>query len=518
MKRFLEKYYGIVPLFLLCLFFAWKAVDFPIHDFTNYYFGGYFLANNTFDYQIYFPHHFNKTIADLGYEHLFGSFAPNTPFLALVFLPFSMLSLASAKLVFNGISIVLFLLSIWRLTSFYKIKPMHVALLAVVFFIPIKNNLLFGQVYFLLFFLLGESWLSYKKGQFKMMAFLLGFAILLKIFPALLMLIFLFKKEFKTLLYTAISCVILLLISVYFSGLEVWIYCIKVVLPKASNGEIATAFVDNYQSVLMFFKRWFVFDAVENPEAMPAISSLFPAVMVGFKIVILAIGFYITQKVSRALWVFSYWIIAMILLSPYGSTYTFILLIFPYLALSKSKLPHKEKVFFAFLLLLINNLPLSWFKLSSFPFSYIRLIFLSLFFLSFVSIVYKKINWKIVGLAFVIPFALLLIPFQESFITPHYLLEKDSPILVYDYKIEANQLTYFYWNEKGENHKTIPLECAKIRQTEIIENQVHYDGKLITNDKSNKLKPVIIDDKIVIYLSDFERGIGFYTLRKIDLH
>ena len=55
------------------------------------------------------------------------------------------------------------------------------ALLPLLFFIPIKNNLLFGQVYFLLFFLLSESWVAYEKKQFKTMAALLGVAILMKI-------------------------------------------------------------------------------------------------------------------------------------------------------------------------------------------------------------------------------------------------------------------------------------------------------------------------------------------------
>lgn len=518
MKPFFQKYYGLFSIALLCLFYVWRAIDFPIHDFTNYYFGGYFLANGTFNASVYFPYHFNQAIANLGYQGLFGSYAPNTPFLALVFYPFSLLSLASAKLVFNSISVLLFVYSIQRLASVYKVKPMYLFLIPIVFFIPIKNNLLFGQVYFALIFLLSESWIAYKKNRFVTMSLCLSFAILLKVFPVLFLLHFLFKKELKPFLYTCLFSGLLLLISMAISGSTVWLYYFETVLPKASNGEIATAFVDNYQSVFMFFKRIFIFDAVENPGAIIDFPGLFHAVLLTFKIGILAVGFYISRKVSDGFWVFSYWILAMLLLSPYGSSYTLLLLIFPYLAISKSKLEVKEKVFFVIVMLLINMLPLSIFRLSVFPFSYIRLIFFGLLFLVFILVFYKKVEWQNVAKVSVIAIILMLLFQSNHSGKSAYLLDKDSPILIYDYQINGEELTYYYWNEKGKNHHSVFMKSSHFLTAEIKNNQVLYKGKSITNDNSHKVKPMIIDDKTLIYLSDFDRGIGFYTLRKIDLH
>ena len=512
-----QKYYGMIPLIFICAFFAWKAIDFPIHDFTNYYFGGYFLAQDTFNYLTYYPYHFNKAIAELGYQHLFGSYAPNTPFLALFFYPFSFLKLTTAKLIFNGMSILLFLFGVMRLVLFYNIKPVYLILLPILFFIPIKNNLLFGQVYFLLFFLLSESWLAYEKKQFKTMAIFLGFAILLKVFPVLLVLLFLFKKEFKPLLFTVLFCGILTAITIAFTGLEIWLFYFKTVLSKASDGEIATAFVDNYQSVFMFLKRMLVADVVENPNAIIVIPQLFPALLLGFKVALLAIGFYISRKTSDSMLVISYWILAMLLLSPYGSTYTFILLIFPYLAMAKSDLSNVKKIGFAIGLVVLMNLPLAIFKDWIFPFSFFRLLIFGFGFIGFLTLLYQKINWKIVGTLALV--AISLMGFKDySPTNSTYFLEKNSPILIYDYTITNQQLTYFYWNEKGENHTTIPIEYIEIVEPEIIQNQIHYNGKLITNDNSNKKKPIIINHKTLLYLSDFDRGIGFYTLRKRYIH
>ena len=115
MKSVVSKYYPWLPLLLLCGYYGYKAIDFPIHDFANYYFGGKFLVEGHFNSDIYFPYEFNKAIFHLGHSGIFASYAPNTPFLAVFFALFSIFSLAVAKLIFNGISVVLLVFSLYRL-------------------------------------------------------------------------------------------------------------------------------------------------------------------------------------------------------------------------------------------------------------------------------------------------------------------------------------------------------------------------------------------------------------------
>lgn len=518
MKGLLEKNYGLIPLILLCAFYTYKAIDFPVHDFSNYYFGGKFLANSKFNSTIYFPYEFNKAILNLGYSGLFTSYAPNTPLLALFFYPISFLSLATAKLIFNSISVLLFIYSLNRLVLFYKINPNHVLLVPILFFVPIKNELLFGQVYFLLFFLLSEFWLAYEKEQPKKMALFLSLAIFLKVFPILLIFIFLFKKQFKPLIYIAISCSLLFLISVLFTGFDIWIFYFKNVLTKASNGEISGAYVDNYQSVFMFLKRLIVFDEIENPDAFLNSPFLFFALTSALKIGLIITGYFVCKRVSNFLFIFSYWILTTILISPYGSTYTFILLLFPFFVLTKSDISNIKKVVFLSLLLLINNLPLAYFLENRFPFSYIRLFALASFFIFFLSLIYRKINWKIITLSTILPCLLIALFKKSEIVNSTYFLHKNAPILVYDYKILNNQLTYFYWTEKGEKTASIALKTQTVIKVELKNNQIFYNKKQFTFDKSNKLKPMLINNKKLIYLSDYDRGIGFYALRELNLN
>lgn len=518
MKKFLLKYYSLIPLFLLCSFYTFLATDFPVHDFANYYFGGKLLTQGNFNSNIYFPYEFNKSISDLGYQNIFASYAPNTPFLAILFTPFSWFSVAKAKFIFNCISVILFIYSIFRLSFFYKIKPGYVILIPLLFFVPIKNDLLFGQVYLLLFFLLSEFILAYEKKQLAKASLFLSLAIFLKVSPILLVLFFLFQKQFKPLFYTFGISFLLLVFSIVFTGFNVWEFYINSVLTKSFNGEIATAYVDNYQSVFMFLKRLFIYDSVENPHPFFHANSLFLAVVFAFKVSVLILGYFISKKKSSSLYHYSYWILAMVLLSPYGSTYTFIVFLIPFISILKSEISYTKLTLLFSMLFLVNNLPLSFFIEKNFPFSYLRLFLLIILFVVFIVFIFQKsvLIKSIVfgGIAFFLGTFFHQVKTQKS----ENFLANESPILIFDYTIKNKALTYFYWNENGVNQQSITLKRNDFIELEIKNNQIFYRQRQYTFDKSNKIKPILINHKTILYLSDYNRGIGFYTLRKIKIN
>lgn len=517
MKALQEKYYAWIPLVLFCGFYAYKAVGLDIHDFTNYYFGGYLLGEKQFVPEIYFPYWFNQQITGLGYPPAFAGFAPNTPFLAALFYPLTFLSLAWAKLAFNCLSVLLFLYSAVRLANFYSVKTVYVLFLPVFFLVPIRNEILFGQVYFLVFFLLAESWLAYEKKQFPKTALFLSLAISLKIFPALLLALFLFRKQFRLLLYTVSFCAAIICLTAIFCGFDVWMFYFQNVLSKASAGGIASAYVPNYQSVFMFLKHLMVYDAAENPGAFLHFPVLFSLLVSGFKIALLAIGFYVSRKITDSLVVISYWMLAIILVSPYGSTYTFILMLFPFFVLARAEIPKTKKILLFALLLFVTNFPISLFMGHPFPISFLRLFALVGFFGLFLTLVFRAVNWKMVSAASLLAMALLFVFRKETPPQSAYFLDGDAPLLIYDYKVADGRLTYFYWNQNGKNEASIPLRFSRVVPADLSQKDIYYFGKRIPSDSGNKQKPIVIDGKTLLYLSDFDRGIGFYTLRKIDL-
>ncbi len=501
---------------LLCIIYIYKTHFLSIHDFANYYFGAYFLKEGLFTTDIYFPYYFNKNIADLGYQNIFVSYAPNTPFLAILFYPLTFLKLTTAKLIFNILSSGLFLFSVTRLLNYFKIKKEYIILLPILFFIPLKNNLLFGQVYFLLFFFLSEGFLAYQKKQFKTMAIFWTLAIFLKVFPILLTLFLLFKKEFKALRYLIFFSAILLLISITINGLEVWQFYFIKVLPRASSGEIAGEFVDNYQSIFMFLKRLLVYDAVYNSDAIWHQPQLFKAVLIFIKVFLIGIGYYVTTKSKNNIFTVSLWLLISVLLSPYGSTYTFILLLFLYVYLVKLVGVKRRNILLILLFIIGNNVKISN---TGFPLNYMRLLVLIGFIILLLWRFKAYIKFtEILIIAFIVGVLNYFTLQNKSKSTK--LIAQKTPILMYKYQVINNKLNYFYWNEKGQNRKETNVVIKKINTKDVTikNNQVYYKNKQITNTKSNKKQVYLLNEKQVIYLSDAKRGIGFYELRQIRIN
>jgi hypothetical protein len=94
-----------------------------------------------------------------------------------------------------------------------------------------------------------------------------------------------------------------------------------------------------------------------------------------------------------------------------------------------------------------------------------------------------------------------------------------TPILTYDYEFKDNKINYQFWNENGENSKEVSYiyKTLDSSSVQIIDNQLYYKEKQITNDNSNKKKAIVIDNKKVVFLSDANLGIGFYGIKQLDL-
>ncbi len=507
-KYITTNFLGYIFIALVCAVFIFQATNFVPHDFSNYYFGAEFLKLGKFNSDIYFPHIFNQEIAAMGNKNLFVSYAPNTPFLAIFFYPFTFLSLATAKLIFNILSLGLFLYSLRKLVKNYQIKPLFLFLIPLVFLIPFRNNFLFGQVYLLLFFLLSEGFLAYKKERFLKMGIFWGIAILLKVFPVLLFGMLLFKKKYKAIIHLGVACIILLTFSIFINGFEVWDFYFNTVLAKSGNGEIAGEFVQNYQSMFMFLKFLF-------PENTLAFSLL----LLFFKLFLLVISYFVSIKESSLLKVFSFWIFTSILLSPYGSTYTNLLLLFSFLYFLKEGKFDTKNTLILLLFIGITFLPISYFSKFELPFSFPRLILMLLLFFMIIKETLLKINWK-KSVVFIAPVMFIYFFFfipQEEATSPQSLSKKH--ILTYDYSVKNGKLNYMYWNNQGKNSQETSVKVTSLDTINItlINNQVFYKSKQLTFENDNKLNPAIINNNQIIYLSDAKKGIGFYSLVKIAL-
>ncbi len=499
---------------MLLGYFIYKAAGAPYSDFAGYYFGSAELLHGNYQ-NVYDPYTLNALIAQKGYAGIYVSYAPFPPFTSIVFAPFLLLPIGIAKIAFNIFSVVLFLMAIKRAIKYFNIPAWLVWLIPVVFLIPLRNNIFFGQAYLLLFALLLEGFMAYKKGRSMLAASLWAVAIVFKLFPLVILFFLVAKKQYKQVMYCSAACLLLGSISVLLNGFASWQYYVFTIFPRATNGELNDSYTWLFQSAFMLGKNLFVYDDIQNPQVLFNSTPAFIICMVLFKAVVLASCVGITWSRKATDWLaFAGWIIASMLLSPNGSSYSLILLLIPLLALANSK---RVYLYISIaLLFLISAIPVQslagWPLLLQFP----RLYLMLLLFVLLIIVSGTRLPFK----PFIAFWVLLLLADAGKMFTrtdnSRYLLKEELP-LVYAYGIKDNRLVYYYWDEKGR-HETMTGYSVQQHSTgdvRIQNNQVFYKDQQLTATPDRKKQAMLIDGKDVIYLSDKNRGFGFYTLRSV---
>jgi hypothetical protein len=218
------------------------------------------------------------------------------------------------------------------------------------------------------------------------------------------------------------------------------------------------------------------------------------------------------------------WLMASILISPNGSTYSLVLLLFPLLALFSEKNTLGTRFMIMLLVLLICNIPVHYFEQLTFILQFPRLYLMLLLFSILIFYEGVRVNYLLLSSLLILFIAMQVQPLNlfSSSTTDNssYLLSKEEHLLIYDYDVKNGQLVYNYWSDEGPAlaETGIPLSITGDKFVEVKNNQLYYKGKKITNTADRKLKPEMMNDNTIIYLSDKNRGVGFYTLRKLKLN
>src|SRR5262249_44028199 len=138
-----------LPLLVLFGYGLKRSLSAPASDFAAYYAGSKEIIHGRWP-NAYRLEPLNEAVAAEGSSGAFVSFSPFPPFPAAVLAPFLLFPLGIAKLVFNLLSCGVFGVTLWRCSRVFSIPPLLIFLTPIVFFIPILNNLIFGQAYLIL--------------------------------------------------------------------------------------------------------------------------------------------------------------------------------------------------------------------------------------------------------------------------------------------------------------------------------------------------------------------------------
>lgn len=488
------------PLVVVLLALVIHSINKPIGDFGNYYYASKFLLNGTWGIWVYDPASFNLHIYALGQRNFFLSYTPVPP-LANLYVPFALMPIWWAKLIWNIGNGMLLMLTMFRIAKHYPVHQFFWWLVPIVFLIPLRNNFNEGQSYILVLCLLTEGFLQFKKGNLWAMALLWALGIHLKITPAFVLGFLLVNREFKAACYVLLVSVVLLLISMPLIGFETCYTYLTEILPRLYKGEINHTYALNYQSMQVMLKTMLVPDALDNTQAIFNNPSLYHRLLLLFKVAIALPAVICTfYKLNHEV-KFSIWLLCSMLISGYGNSFSMLFLLLPavFLYPQLEERPLLRGLFSGFLMA-TTLIPFYWFSEMPLLFKFPRLISL----IGIYVVALKVANFR--GNIFYIAAIIIscVWPVSKDASPQNYFITNKRPMLIYDIAVNHNQLEVSYFDATGPAKEYVPLNF-KVNEVKEIEQ--------VPKKAYRRQKSLLINDSINIYLSDINRGVGFNSLR-----
>jgi hypothetical protein len=232
-------------IFVIAFLTMFKSVFLGIFpDFSAYYYGS--MGNNILNYP---------------------------PFVTILFFPFSFFSIVTASKIWVLFSIFFLLLTLHLCFKLFKVRflsltAMILSSLAFIYF-PVKFTLGMGQINILVLLFVALTFYFYIKNKDLYSGICLGVSIMLKLFPVLLILYFLFLRKFKILIFAMLAFISLGGISYLFIKPEInnyyWQHLFSV---------LSSVPVDYYNQALSGFLARSI-DSITNRDFLRIVISIF---------------------------------------------------------------------------------------------------------------------------------------------------------------------------------------------------------------------------------------------------
>jgi len=161
---------------------------------------------------------------------------PITPFSTLIFWPLTFFGALAAKHIWILFNLALLAPIGWIVRSLTGLAPRRVALAIFISF-PLYRNLLYGQFYIFLLFLILASCISYLRGWKSLSGALIAIAAVCKVFPLLLFIVFIRRREWKALASGIVTACLAVGCSIAVFGVTLHRVWLLQILPWVMHGE-----------------------------------------------------------------------------------------------------------------------------------------------------------------------------------------------------------------------------------------------------------------------------------------
>lgn len=271
------------------------------------------------------------------------------PLLAQLLMPLAALdNITIAINVWFGVNIALLFGTLYLLTRYTPQTWAKWIWLAPVLFIPFWQAFYLGQVTIIMLALLAWTWVAIQEDRPLLAGALLALAVWIKVFPAMLVLYFLYKRQWRLISSVIVTGLLLLVFQITISGPELMLAFVETLLTLTAGGQPAATYEN--LSLFAFVSRMFQ----ENTFVIPLFESnmLFTAGRIGLSVGLLGLTLWALRRYARgASWRFDLeyglMIITILLL---GSTLWVsglppLLLVYVLLLRNSPHIPHFRAVF-----------------------------------------------------------------------------------------------------------------------------------------------------------------------------
>lgn len=506
--------------FLACFIFSLSQ---PLGDFGNYYFSARFFINGLFTSSCYDPFTFNQLVHGVYPFPVFLNLTPVPPVTILFYATIAWIPhVLVAKTIFNLAGWLLFIYYLIQFSRFFNLAPSKwIHWLPILLIFPLLNNTIQGQSYLFLSVCMMAGLMAYEKGKKWLPAFWWSIPIVLKIFPALIILYPLTKKDFKTSAIIGLFVLCWNLSAVAFLPDQLNITYFLDVLPRLAAGEINNPYALQYQSARVFIMKWLVYDHQLNPDAAYFLPEWSQLLHLAYQITVGLLMISILNNPQKSvLMAFGVLVVTILLLTGYGSSYSLVWLFFLFAGILHQE-GLKRKPVLIILIAIAANLPVYLFSHFPFIFQFPRWYAL----LAVLVLLWWQMGRSIP--TYILLFTGCIFCFKGLEIYNHerlpdsqYYFSTNKFGIIGDYQYENGHLMIEGFTEKGlqKFEMMVTDSIYEDKNLEIRDNQIFYHGLQKTFNKSNKRKPLRLNGQEAIFLSDENRGPGFYTLKTIKLN
>jgi hypothetical protein len=257
---------------------------------------------------------------------------PLTPFSTLVMWPLATLPALAAKHVWIIANLALLFPLCWFIHSLTGLSYRRIALV-VAFSFPLQRNLLYGQYYVLLLVLIVAACWCYVKEHYILSGALIAVAAACKIFPVLLVVLFLQRRNWRAVASFAVTGIGTAAISIAVFGWSVNRTYLHQILPWALHGEAMEPYVPSGASISGLLHYLLLAEPQWNPHPWHNSPLLYALLQPALQMLLLAPAILLIRRNDRTSeQIILEWIgllTASLAISTAPASYHFVLMVFP---------------------------------------------------------------------------------------------------------------------------------------------------------------------------------------------